>query len=240
MIKARHIAAGISATLLISGTVLTTAQNVQLNKELKNYEASLKASQHKTKKLSSRLSDTEALYDELVADYKSLDIEYAKTLNRFDELQESYNELSDSQDIVTIYDIALSTDLQKYTYATCKRYGISDYYELMLALMKQESDYNANCISSTNDYGLCQINMSNYVYLNEELGVTNLLDSRQNIQCGVYMLSENLKKANYDVTTALMYYNMGVGGATKLIAKGTTGTNYSRGVLNHYTAIKNQ
>ena len=55
MIKVRHLAACISATLLISGTVLTTAQNVQLNKELKNYEASLKASQHKTKKLSSRL-----------------------------------------------------------------------------------------------------------------------------------------------------------------------------------------
>ena len=70
--------------------------------------------------------------------------------------------------------------------------------------------------------------------------MTNLLDVRQNIQCGVYILAENLKKANYDVTTALMYYNMGVGGATKLIAKGTTSTNYSRGVLNHYTTIKNQ
>lgn len=240
MIKAKHIAVFTSAALLISGTVFTKTENAKLTNSLNDCKSQLETSQKEVSNLSSRLSNAEALYDELTADYKSLDIEYAKTLKRFDELQDSYNELSDSQDVVTIYDIDLSRDLQKYTYATCKRYGISDYYELMLALMKQESDYDANCISSTNDYGLCQINMCNYVDLNEALGVTNLLDPRQNIQCGVYMMAANLEKANYDVTTALMYYNMGVGGATKLISKGTTSTNYSRGVLGHYTTIKNQ
>lgn len=139
-----------------------------------------------------------------------------------------------------IYNIPLSAALQRYTYYMCDEYGIADYYELALAVMWQESNFTTDLISSTNDYGIMQINYCNYSWLNETLGVDNLLDTYQNINAGTYMLAKLLYKYN-DMHRALMAYNMGEAGARSLWAAGIYSSSYSRSVaakLNELKALK--
>ena len=130
----------------------------------------------------------------------------------------------------TYYDIPLSKDLQLYTYNKCVEYGIPEHYELVLAIMWQESNYTADLISSTDDYGIMQINSCNHSWLVDLLGPTNFLDASDNINACVYVISKLLIKYD-DEHKALMAYNMGEHGASLNWQAGNYTSNYSRGVV---------
>ena len=130
----------------------------------------------------------------------------------------------------TYYDIPLSKDLQLYTYNKCVEYGIPEHYELVLAMMWQESNYTADLISSTNDYDIMQINSCNHSWLVDLLGPTDFLDASDNINAGVYVISKLLIKYG-DEHKALMAYNMGEHGASLNWQAGNYTSNYSRGVV---------
>lgn len=115
---------------------------------------------------------------------------------------------------------------QDYLWKTCKKYKVTDYYELFIAQMYHESGFQTDIVSGTNDYGLMQINKCNHGWLSKKLGKSNFLDPYTSIEAGVYILSDYLKKYD-DVQTALVCYNMGEGA----IQKGIYSTKYSRGVL---------
>ena len=98
----------------------------------------------------------------------------------------------------------------------------------MLAIMWQESRYQAGSVSATSDYGIMQINQGNHEWLEEELGVTDWLDPKQNILAGVYILSA----FDYDDPhKVLMSYNCGPTGARNLWEDGIYSTAYSRAVV---------
>ena len=137
----------------------------------------------------------------------------------------------------TYYDIPLSKDLQLYTYNKCVEYGIPEHYELVLAMMWQESNYTADLISSTNDYGIMQINSCNHSWLVDLLGPTDFLDASDNINAGVYVISKLLIKYG-DEHKALMAYNMGEHGASLNWQAGNYTSNYSRGVVAKREAIE--
>ena len=137
----------------------------------------------------------------------------------------------------TYYNIPLSKDLQLYTYTKCVDYGIPDYYELVLAIMWQESNYTADIISSTDDYGIMQINSCNHSWLVDLLGPTDFLDARDNINAGVYIISKLLIKYG-DVHKALMSYNMGEYGASLNWQAGNYTSDYSCGVVAKREAIE--
>ena len=137
----------------------------------------------------------------------------------------------------TYYDIPLSKDLQLYTYNKCVDYGIPEHYELVLAMMWQESNYTADLISSTDDYGIMQINSCNHSWLVDLLGPTNFLDASDNINAGVYVISKLLIKYR-DVHKALMAYNMGERGASLNWQAGNYTSKYSRGVVAKRKAIE--
>lgn len=137
----------------------------------------------------------------------------------------------------TYYDIPLSKDLQLYTYNKCVEYGIPDHYELVLAMMWQESNYTADLVSSTNDYGIMQINSCNHSWLVDLLGPTNFLDASDNINAGVYVISKLLIKYG-DEHKALMAYNMGEHGASLNWQAGNYTSKYSRGVVAKREAIE--
>lgn len=149
-------------------------------------------------------------------------------------------EVSDKVDVYTgnngfeLSDIPLDQHIQEYIYDLCQVNEID--YSLVLAVIKHESDFNADLISSTNDYGLMQINKCNHGWLRDELGDIDFLDPVDNVRCGVYILKQLLDK--YDTEKALMAYNMGISGAKKLWDQGTTSSKYSRGVLNDQVEIK--
>ena len=129
---------------------------------------------------------------------------------------------------VRIYDIPLAEELQEYTYNLCQKNDLD--YEFTLAVMEQESDYREKVISRTNDYGIMQINQVNHEWLKEKLGIEDFLDAKQNIQAGIYMLTD-LTTRYEDPHKALMAYNAGEAGAKRHWDKGTTTSGYSREVM---------
>ena len=137
----------------------------------------------------------------------------------------------------TYYDIPLSKDLQLYAYNKCVDYGIPEHYELVLAMMWQESNYTTDLISSTDDYGIMQINSCNHSWLVDLLGPTDFLDASDNINAGVYVISKLLIKY-CDVHKALMAYNMGEHGASLNWQAGNYTSKYSRGVVAKRKAIE--
>ena len=142
------------------------------------------------------------------------------------------------------YDIKLSEDLQKYAYNMCKKYGVP--YVVFLGLMRTESNFRANAKSSTGDYGICQINISNYNYLNRKLGTTDLYDPYQNIQAGAYWLSRYYKSWRDEASGeeldlhALNSYNWGEGNYRKYLKQGNDAYSwhYGKKVLNYATKIE--
>lgn len=121
----------------------------------------------------------------------------------------------------------------------------SCYYDtdsnLIRAIISKESEgdiqaYNRNK-NGTHDSGLMQINSCNHNWLQEELGVTDFYDIRQNIQCGTYMVS--LLTHKYDnVHKVLMSYNMGEGRMRSLWKQGIYSSGYSREVIMRLNQIK--
>ncbi len=127
-----------------------------------------------------------------------------------------------------IYNIPLADELQEYTFGLCKENNLD--YEMVLAMMDQESDYKEKMISKTNDYGLMQINKVNHGWLKEKLGIEDFLDAEQNILAGIIMLSELAGKYD-DPHQVLMAYNNGETGAKRLWEQGATTSEYSREVI---------
>lgn len=136
-----------------------------------------------------------------------------------------------------IYSIPLDEALQEYTYNLCVDYYIPEHYELILAMMWQESNYTPDVVSGTNDYGLMQINKVNHDWLSEELGVEDFLDPEQNIHAGVYVMAKLIHKYG-DISKALMAYNMGERGASTYWDSGVYSSNYSNSVIAKHAAIK--
>ena len=133
----------------------------------------------------------------------------------------------------TYYDIPLSIELQEYTFIQCIKYDVDPV--LALAVMKTESGFNSDAVSETNDYGIMQINECNHKWLSDAFGDINLLDAKDNIKCGVYMLS----KIKYPTREQkLMAYNMGSVQAKALWEKGTYTTDYTEKVIDNMKYIQ--
>lgn len=140
---------------------------------------------------------------------------------------ESY-ELENDFVFTTEIPVAFGEDLQEFTYYLSAAYDID--YTLVLAIISKESSFMPDGISSTNDYGLMQINACNHEWLTEELGITDFIDPYENIKAGLFILRGLFEK--YDSTSkVLMAYNMGENGASKLWEQGIFESNYSKDVL---------
>ncbi len=137
------------------------------------------------------------------------------------------------------YNIKLPVDQQKYAYNMCKQYGVQ--YELFLALMYVESGFGPHKISSTNDYGLCQINISNHAKLRKTLGVSNFLDPYDSMKAGAYFFSRYVKKWGTSAEGelhSLNSYNRGEGGYRAYLARGNNAYSWYYG--NKVVAARNR
>lgn len=128
-------------------------------------------------------------------------------------------------DIVTDGNL-LDYDLQITMQACCEKYGVP--YALALAVADVESRFDPTATSSTNDYGLMQINQVNHGWLLEQ-GI-DPMTPEGNIEAGVLFLSDYLT-AYGDPEMAIMAYNCGPGGAQKLWAAGTYHAEHSQKVM---------
>ena len=133
-------------------------------------------------------------------------------------------------------EVELDEELQEFIY--CLSYGYNIDYAFVMGLIEAESNYQVDVVSSTNDYGLMQINTVNHEWLNEKLGVTDFLDPYQNTRSGIYIL-RNLFEKYKDPEKVLMAYNMGENGAKRLWDKGIYETDYTNKVIKNIMKIKN-
>ena len=140
---------------------------------------------------------------------------------------EEKTEVREEIEKIKYYDIPLETELQDYIRKECDEMNVE--MELVLAIMKVESDFNSDVISDTNDYGLMQINIVNHESLQKKLSIYDFLDPYDSARAGIYMLS-GLDWCENDVQR-LMCYNMGVTGAIRAWNKGIQETEYSKKVL---------
>jgi hypothetical protein len=141
-------------------------------------------------------------------------------------------EVEDEESENFYYDIPLSNNIQDFIYEMSEKYDVE--VELILAVIEQESNFDSNCRSTTNDTGLMQINDINLDELKENLNITNLYDPYQNIEAGTYFLKKCLDAANNELNPALMCYNFGIGGARELWKEGIYSSQYSRDIVAKY------
>ena len=101
-----------------------------------------------------------------------------------------------------------SVDMDKIYSAVDKyssQYGVDK--NLVLAIIKQESNFNPNAVSSAGAKGLMQLMDFN----SEAYGVKNPFDIEENINAGVKHIKSYLDMYNGNVEMALMAYNAGPG-----------------------------
>lgn len=125
-------------------------------------------------------------------------------------------------------DVPLNKDLQEFIFYLSAGYNID--FTLVMALIQHESEFQADVISKTNDYGLMQINTCNHEWLSETLGISDFLDPYSNVRSGLFILRKLFEK--YETPTkVLMAYNMGETGASRLWEQGIYETNYTKAIL---------
>lgn len=129
---------------------------------------------------------------------------------------------------VFLFDVPLSDSLQRYIYEICADEGVP--VTLALAIIEHESGFNPEVISSTDDYGLMQINAVNHEWLEEKYRIADFLNPYQNAFCGITIIGSYIEKYD-DYGKALMAYNMGDYGAQKAWENGVTSTDYSTTIL---------
>ena len=126
------------------------------------------------------------------------------------------------------YDIPLDMEQQDVVREIAAEYGVP--FELVLAVMQVESNFDVTAIGNGNCYGIMQIHQINHPALEKQLGITDWLNLSDNTRAGCYMLGKLLDKYQ-DETRALMAYNMGEGAAKKAWNAGTCSTSYTEKVM---------
>lgn len=133
-------------------------------------------------------------------------------------------------------DVPLDSDVQEFIYYLSKGYNMD--FTFVMAIIQQESGYQPDAVSNTDDYGLMQIKKVNHGYITDEIGVTNYLDPYENVRAGMFILRKLFEK--YETPEkVLMAYNLGESGAKALWDKGVFETNYSKSVQRIQSELNN-
>jgi soluble lytic murein transglycosylase-like protein len=123
-----------------------------------------------------------------------------------------------------------SSTLQKYFEKAAEKYNVD--VNLLKAIAKAESNFNASATSSAGAMGIMQLMPSTA----KSLGISDAYDACDNIMGGAKIISQYLKKYNGDTSLALAAYNAGGGNVDKYggIPPFSETKSYVKKVLNYY------
>ena len=137
----------------------------------------------------------------------------------------------DEVKFIPITEIKLDAEMQEWIWNYCNDKNISP--ALVMAIIERESSCNSACIGDYgNSFGYMQIYKKWHIDRMEKLGVTDLLDGKQNIKVGVDYLLE-LFQENPDATWVLNTYNGG-----RAYANRKSDTDYSVDVLDRSAVLE--
>ena len=108
-------------------------------------------------------------------------------------------------------DVPLDGDTQALLHSACEESGIT--YELALAVIRKETEFQNVMGDNGNSYGYMQIQPRWHEDRMERLGVTDLTDPYSNFRVGCDFLAELLSK--YTLEEALTAYNSGKPGKSE-------------------------
>ena len=142
-------------------------------------------------------------------------------------------------------------EYSEYVYKYSEKYNIDPL--LMFSLIKTESNFNSNVVSSSNAKGLMQLMDSTAEEVAKNIQMeynsnATLYNPEDNIQLGIKYFSELMEHYNQNYILALAAYNAGIGNVNNWIEKGIIKedgsdaenipfketNNYVRKILNNY------
>lgn len=115
-------------------------------------------------------------------------------------------------------DLPIDYETQMHLYGACLEHNVD--YNLMLALIEQETHFTNVKGDGGNSEGFCQVQKRWHADRMEELGVTDLMDPESNFRVACHFLRELIDRYG-NIEDALTAYNSGRPGSSK----------YSRAVL---------
>lgn len=137
--------------------------------------------------------------------------------------------------IEKLQDVKLSAEMQQWVMSYSYERHISPF--IVFAIIEKESDYDAEAVGDAGEsIGLMQIQEKWHQERMEELGLSDLWDSQQNIQTGVDYLLELLDE-NPDMEWVLNAYN---GGRAYADRKKDTHTEYATYILTRAAELEKE
>ena len=157
---------------------------------------------------------------------------YVKSVQPTKRITRQTEEATTKEPETYYWNVPLSHSLQDYIRKQCDKYDIP--MELVLAIIKHESNYNPNEVSPSRDYGLMQIHDGSFGYLEKQFGELDYLKPKDNIKAGVYILWLHIQRADGDLLKGVMAYNKGDAGMRALWESGVHSTHYTERVFYYY------
>ncbi len=151
-------------------------------------------------------------------------------------------EASTETENIKLSDKNSTIEIERAIESSAKKYGVDA--DLIRAIIKTESNFNPNVVSSAGAKGLMQLMPENC----KEYGVVDPFDIEENIDAGTRHIKEYIDKYDGDIQMGLMAYN---GGPTRMKNRGVNSIddiykmpketqNYVPKVMKYYNEYKSQ
>ena len=102
--------------------------------------------------------------------------------------------------------------LVAYTLNLCKKFGLSEHYMVIFAMICQESNFKTDDISGSGNnksYGFLQIIPRFHKDVLEKYGVSDMMDPTSNLLVGLDIFSDYFHQEGNDINRALLRYRWG-------------------------------